>query len=166
MHGLLATMVRGKARKHLDIEGIAQIKAATGMPLILHGGSGTDDDDFRRAIEAGITIVHISTELRLAWRQGLEAALAAEPDCSTCGKATTKVGELRRLQGRGTNGSFFVRHPELSDASRVSGDQSGDFHIDSLTAHVQVRWPESTLRQDLEIRTPGSKWWGLACSSG
>ena len=80
MHGLLATMVRGKARKHLDIEGIAQIKAATGMPLILHGGSGTDDDDFRRAIEAGMTIVHISTELRLAWRRGLEAALAAEPD--------------------------------------------------------------------------------------
>jgi len=36
------------------------------MPLTLHGGSGTDDDDFRRAIEAGMTIVHISTELRLA----------------------------------------------------------------------------------------------------
>ena len=50
------------------------------MPLTLHGGSGTDDDDFQRAIEAGMTIVHISTELRLAWRQGLEAALAAEPD--------------------------------------------------------------------------------------
>ena len=80
MHGLLATMVRGEARKHLDIEQIAQIKAATGMPLTLHGGAGTDDDDFRRAIEAGMTIVHISTELRLAWRRGLEAALAAEPD--------------------------------------------------------------------------------------
>jgi len=80
MHGLLATMVHGEARKHLDIERIAQIKAATGMPLTLHGGSGTDDDDFRRAIEAGMTIVHISTELRLAWRRGLEAALAAEPD--------------------------------------------------------------------------------------
>jgi fructose-bisphosphate aldolase class II len=80
MHGLLAAMVRGEARKHLDIGRIAQIKAATGMPLTLHGGSGTDDDDFRRAIEAGMTIVHISTELRLAWRRGLEAALAGEPD--------------------------------------------------------------------------------------
>jgi fructose-bisphosphate aldolase class II len=73
MHGLLATMVRGEARKHLDIERIAQIKAATGMPLTLHGGSGTDDDDFRRAIAAGMSIVHISTELRLAWRRGLES---------------------------------------------------------------------------------------------
>ena len=80
MHGLLAAMVRGEARKHLDIGRIAQIKAATGMPLTLHGGSGTDDDDFRRGIEAGIIIVHISTELRLAWRRGLEAALASEPD--------------------------------------------------------------------------------------
>jgi fructose-bisphosphate aldolase class II len=80
MHGLLATMVRGEAKKRLDIERIAQIKAAIGMPLTLHGGSATDDDDFRRAIEAGMTIIHISTELRLAWRRGLEATLAAEPD--------------------------------------------------------------------------------------
>ena len=80
MHGLLATMVRGEAKKRLDIARIAQIKVATGIPMTLHGGSGTDDDDFRRAIEAGVTIVHISTELRLAWRRGLEAALAAEPD--------------------------------------------------------------------------------------
>jgi fructose-bisphosphate aldolase class II len=80
MHGLLATMVRGEAKKRLDIGRIAQIKVATGIPLTLHGGSGTDDDDFRRAIEAGVTIVHISTELRLAWRRGLETALAAEPN--------------------------------------------------------------------------------------
>ena len=80
MHGLLESMVRGEASKRLAIARIAQIKAATGLPLTLHGGSGTDDDDFRRAIEAGIRIVHISTELRLAWRRGLEAALAAKPN--------------------------------------------------------------------------------------
>ena len=93
MHGLLATMVRGEAKKHLDIGRIAQIKAATGMPLTLHGGSGTDDDDFRHAIEAGMTIVHISTELRLAWRRGLEAALAAEPDNLVPCQLFRKAGE-------------------------------------------------------------------------
>src|SRR5262249_624492 len=31
-------------------------------------------------LEAGITIVHISTELRLGWRRGLEAAFTVEPD--------------------------------------------------------------------------------------
>jgi fructose-bisphosphate aldolase class II len=50
------------------------------VPLTLHGGSGTEDDDFRRAIAAGITIVHINTELRVAWRRSLEDSLAAKPD--------------------------------------------------------------------------------------
>jgi fructose-bisphosphate aldolase class II len=93
MHGLLASMVRGEVKKRLDIGRIAQIKAATAMPMTLHGGSGTDDDDFRQAIEAGITIVHVSTELRLAWRQGLEAALSAEPDGLVPYQLFRKAGE-------------------------------------------------------------------------
>ena len=80
MHGMVKSMVSGKAKKHLDIERIAQIKSATGVPLTLHGGSGTDDNDLRRAIAAGINIVHFNTELRVAWRQGLEDGLAKQPD--------------------------------------------------------------------------------------
>lgn len=80
MHGLLRSMVRGEAVKHLDIQRIADIKEATGRFLTLHGGSGTDDGDFCKAIKAGVTIIHINTEIRLAWRRGLEAALAKEPD--------------------------------------------------------------------------------------
>jgi fructose-bisphosphate aldolase, class II len=80
MHGLLKSMISGDVRKRLDIGRIREIAAATGMPLTLHGGSGTDDGDFQKAISAGITIVHISTELRLAWRHGLEAALAENSD--------------------------------------------------------------------------------------
>lgn len=80
MHGMLKSMVRGEAKKHLHIESIAEIKRAAGVPLTLHGGSGTDDNDFRRAIHAGINIVHINTELRVAWRRGLESSLAKKPD--------------------------------------------------------------------------------------
>ncbi len=79
MHGMSSSMVRGEARKHLDIKRIAEIKKATGVPLTLHGGSGTEDDDFRKAIAAGINVVHINTELRVAWRQALEASLAKQP---------------------------------------------------------------------------------------
>ncbi|HYK35682.1 class II fructose-bisphosphate aldolase [Alloacidobacterium sp.] len=79
MHGMSASMVQGEARKHLDINRIAAIKKATGVPLTLHGGSGTDDEDFRKAIAAGINIIHINTELRVAWRQGLEASLTQHP---------------------------------------------------------------------------------------
>ena len=55
-------------------------KAAARVLLTLHGGSGTDDDDLRKAIAAGINIVHINTELRVAWRRGLEDGLAKQPN--------------------------------------------------------------------------------------
>jgi fructose-bisphosphate aldolase, class II len=80
MHGMLRSMVQGQMRKRLDIERIAQIKSAVQIPLTLHGGSGTDDEDLRKAIGAGINIVHINTELRVAWRRGLEEGLSKEPD--------------------------------------------------------------------------------------
>jgi fructose-bisphosphate aldolase class II len=80
MHGMLKSMVQGKAKKHLDIERIAQIKQAAGVFLTLHGGSGTDDEHFRKAIAAGINIIHINTELRVAWRQSLGESLARDSD--------------------------------------------------------------------------------------
>ena len=80
MHGMLRSMVEGETKKHLDIERIAAIKRAAGVFLTLHGGSGTDDGDFRKAIAAGINIIHINTELRIAWRKGLERGLAEQPN--------------------------------------------------------------------------------------
>lgn len=80
MHGMSQSMVRGDAKQHLDIERIAAIRKAAGVPLTLHGGSGTADDDFRRAIKAGISIIHINTELRVAWRRSLEESLAVKPN--------------------------------------------------------------------------------------
>jgi fructose-bisphosphate aldolase, class II len=79
MHGMLKSMIGGQTRKHLDIPRIAQIKSAAQVPLTLHGGSGTDDEHLRRAIAAGINIVHINTELRVAWRRGLEEGLSSQP---------------------------------------------------------------------------------------
>lgn len=78
MHGMLKSMVQGKAKKHLDIERIAQIKRSSEVFLTLHGGSGTDDEHFRRAITAGINIIHINTELRVAWRESLDASLSRD----------------------------------------------------------------------------------------
>lgn len=80
MHGMLRSMISGEARKRLDVRRIRDIKEATGAFLTLHGASGTDDADLKLAIETGINIVHINTELRLAWRQGVVAALREHPD--------------------------------------------------------------------------------------
>ena len=54
-HGMIPSMVRGTEHKRLDIPRIAAIKDAVQVPLTLHGGSGTDAEDFWKAIKAGIT---------------------------------------------------------------------------------------------------------------
>lgn len=79
-HGMTKVMAAGEARKRLNIERIREIKEAAKIFLTLHGGSGTDDSDFKAAIAAGITVVHINTELRLAWRRGFDSALAKQPE--------------------------------------------------------------------------------------
>ncbi len=79
MHGLLKTMVAGTEQKRLNIARIGEIKKACGIWMTLHGGSGTADEDFKAAVAAGMDIVHVSSEIRLAWRRGVEAGLAANP---------------------------------------------------------------------------------------
>jgi fructose-bisphosphate aldolase class II len=79
-HGLSRSMIRGEAQKRLNIDRIAEIAKATALFMTLHGASGTNDEDLQRAIQAGITEIHINTEVRLAWRRGLETAFAKERD--------------------------------------------------------------------------------------
>lgn len=63
----------------LDIKRIKEIKKSAKVPLVLHGGSGISDSDFEKAIAAGISIIHINTELRVAWRKGIEDGLRENP---------------------------------------------------------------------------------------
>ncbi len=76
IHGMFANA----PEPALDIERIAAIKKAANIPLVLHGGSGNTDEDFTKAIDAGVSIIHISTELRAAWRKGMEDSLKKDPD--------------------------------------------------------------------------------------
>ena len=55
----------------LDFERLAKLQAATRIPLVLHGGSGTPEGDLRRAISLGIAKVNVATELISAVRQSL-----------------------------------------------------------------------------------------------
>lgn len=75
IHGMLA-----HARNpHLDILRIEKIREVIKVPLVLHGGSGVSDEDFVSAINAGISIIHISTEIRAAWKEGLTETLKENP---------------------------------------------------------------------------------------
>jgi fructose-bisphosphate aldolase class II len=73
-------MLRGGVDPKLNIERIKAIREAADVPLVLHGGSGNSMDDFTQAIENGIRIVHINTELRVAFRDALKLSLQENPD--------------------------------------------------------------------------------------
>ena len=73
-------MLKGRSNPALNIELIQNMRAATDVAMVLHGGSGLTDDDFRAAIAAGMNVIHINTEIRVAYRKGIEEALAANPN--------------------------------------------------------------------------------------
>lgn len=74
VHGMV---VGGNPRLHP--ERVKEIREATNIPLVLHGGSGTMDQDFTECIKNGIDIVHINTEIRKAYKEALEKYLAENP---------------------------------------------------------------------------------------
>ncbi|HEY4496977.1 MAG TPA: class II fructose-bisphosphate aldolase [Candidatus Paceibacterota bacterium] len=78
--GNIHGMLKGVKNPRLDIDRVRAIQDAAGVPLVLHGGSGIEDEDFKNAIKAGISMVHINTEIRKAWRDGVEAGLRDNPD--------------------------------------------------------------------------------------
>ena len=55
-----------KTKPKLDIGRLQKIRAALDTPLVLHGGSGLSDDDFRDTIKYGIAKVNIFTDLCVA----------------------------------------------------------------------------------------------------
>ena len=59
----------------LDFERITTIQEATGTPLVLHGGSGLSDDDFREAVRRGVCKINIFTDLDKAGKAGIEEGL-------------------------------------------------------------------------------------------
>ena len=70
VHGLVKS-----GQPKLNIERIKALREAVKVPLVLHGGSGISDEDFLSAIVAGIRVIHINTELRLAYKEGIAEGL-------------------------------------------------------------------------------------------
>jgi ketose-bisphosphate aldolase len=94
IHGAVAEATRHqeKPRARLDVDHIAVLYKAAGVPLVLHGGSGIQVDFIRRGIKAGIAKINVGTEIRQAYEKGLsegkgDIALARE-------KVYSRVREL------------------------------------------------------------------------
>ena len=71
-HGLYNT------EPHLDLELLAEIRRRVEIPLVLHGGTGLSEEQFRAAIAGGISKINIFTDLSIAARQRMIEAAQAE----------------------------------------------------------------------------------------
>lgn len=69
-----------KSKPNLNLTLLNDIHNALDIPLVLHGGSGLSDDDFRNSIANGISKVNIFTDMciagNLAMKEGLEQNLS------------------------------------------------------------------------------------------
>ncbi len=86
IHGAVSGALRDqkKVAARIDLDHLKKLRKATGIPLVLHGGSGVQRSYLLAAIKAGMTKVNIGTEIRQAYEQ----ALRASGDVSTAQQAT------------------------------------------------------------------------------
>lgn len=79
-HGVFAA---GQEKLYLDR--LAEIKKAVDdkIFLVLHGGSGIPDSDIQKAIGQGIVKINVNTELRMAYRKGIDEELKEVPQETT-----------------------------------------------------------------------------------
>ena len=77
IHGAVSAAARDhkKTEAHLNLEHLELLKQATGIPLVLHGGSDTPDQDIRRAIETGIDKINIWTDVRIPYLRSIKEKL-------------------------------------------------------------------------------------------
>lgn len=78
--GNIHGMLKGGKDPALNIERISEISGVVGLPIVLHGGSGNSAEDFRLAIKNGVAIVHINTEIRVAYKNALKLSLQENID--------------------------------------------------------------------------------------
>ena len=66
VHGLY------KGEPKLDFNRMLEISKITNKPLVLHGGTGIDDEKIKKSISCGIAKININTELQIAWSNAVK----------------------------------------------------------------------------------------------
>lgn len=102
VHGAISAASRDqqKVPAKLDIEHLRRLRAATGVPLVLHGGSGVQPSYVAEGIRAGIAKINIGTDIR----QPYDRALACGRTVSDAQAAVREVisrliREVYRIEG-------------------------------------------------------------------
>ena len=66
-----------RQKPNIQQQRIRELREAIAAPLVLHGGSGISDEDFRKAIDNGISKINIHTDLCLAGMKAMRESCAA-----------------------------------------------------------------------------------------
>ena len=76
VHGAISGALkdRKKIETRLDLDHLQKLARATGIPLVLHGGSGVQQACLRGAIERGIAKINVGSEIRQAYESALRAS--------------------------------------------------------------------------------------------
>jgi fructose-bisphosphate aldolase class II len=93
IHGAIAAGTRDqkKVEARLNLDRLAELSAATGIPLVLHGGSGIQQEYVRGSFKYGITKVNVGTEIRQAYEQALRATDSVEAAQQACYDRTSSL---------------------------------------------------------------------------
>lgn len=73
-HGLYPSDKNPELRHDL----LEQIKAAVGIPLVLHGGSSNPDAELRRAVELGVNKINISSDIKVSYHNRMREILGTD----------------------------------------------------------------------------------------
>ncbi|RJQ13609.1 class II fructose-bisphosphate aldolase [Candidatus Parcubacteria bacterium] len=108
VHGVVT-----KSQQHVRPDLIEKIKNAIGdVGIVLHGASGVLLEEIAEAIEKGVSVIHINTEIRIAFTEGLRKALAEDSKevvpYKYLGKAKemTKKAVLEKIKSFGSAGKI------------------------------------------------------------
>ena len=94
-----------KATPMLDLPRLAKIHAAVDVPLVLHGGSGLSDDDFRNTVAGGIRKINVYTDVILAAKRAIaENPDAAYTDLNLLAEEAMKQATVTKLKLFGSEG--------------------------------------------------------------
>lgn len=85
-----------KGQPRLDFERLSEIRKRVDCYLVLHGGSGLSDDDFKKCIEYGINKINIFTDLTLAINAQLPEFIKQTEDLTTA--IFEKIREIVKLE--------------------------------------------------------------------
>ena len=64
----------------LDIPRIEKIRKLTGVPLVLHGASGANDEEVKKGIAAGICKINIDTRIRMKFTEKMREIIKTNPE--------------------------------------------------------------------------------------